>query len=80
MCVFQNVEIDFLCMCVRVIGISECVVGNPTARGLGIPYSLDQTPRLLFISSPEFVRRLFESGDYWRAAFINTSSCQRGNP
>ena len=23
-----------------------------------IPYSLDQTPRLLFISSPEFVRRL----------------------
>ena len=29
-----------------------------------IPYSLDQTPRLLFISSPEFMRRLFESGDY----------------
>ena len=23
-----------------------------------VPYSLDQTPRLLFISSPEFVRRL----------------------
>ena len=46
----------------------------------GIPYSLDQTPRLLFISSPEFVRRLFESGDYSRVAFINTSSFQRGNP
>ena len=45
-----------------------------------IPYSLDQTPRLLFISSPEFVRRLFESGDYSREAFINTYSCQRGNP
>ena len=45
-----------------------------------IPYSLDQTPRLLFISSSEFVRRLFESGDYSRAAFINTSSCQRDNP
>ena len=44
-----------------------------------IPYSLDQTLRLLFISSPEFVRRLlipasrivgvarllFESGDYF---------------
>ena len=25
---------------------------------------LDQTPRLLFISSPEFVRCLFKSGDY----------------
>ena len=45
-----------------------------------IPYSLDQTPRLLFISSSEFVRRLFESGDYSRAAFINTSSRQRDNP
>ena len=45
-----------------------------------LPYSLDQTPRLLFISPPEFVRRLFESGDYSRAAFIYTSSCQRGNP
>ena len=42
-----------------------------------IPYSLDQTPWLLFISSPEFVRRLFKSGDYSRAAFINTSSCQK---
>ena len=29
-----------------------------------IPYSLDQMPRLLFISSLEFVRCLFESGDY----------------
>ena len=29
-----------------------------------LPYSLDQTPWLLFISSPEFVRRLFESGVY----------------
>ena len=42
-----------------------------------LPYSLDQTPRLLFISSPEFVQRLFESDDYSREAFINTSSCQR---
>ena len=37
-----------------------------------VPYSLDQTPWLLFISSPEFMRRLFESGDYSRAAFIST--------
>ena len=29
-----------------------------------ILYSLGQMPRLLFISSPEFVRRLFESGVY----------------
>ena len=29
-----------------------------------IPYSLDQTPQLLFISSPEFVQCLFESGVY----------------
>ena len=28
----------------------------------------------------EFVWRLFESGDYSRGAFINTSSCQSGNP
>ena len=34
-----------------------------------IPYSLNQTPQLLFISSPEFVRRLLIPG-----------SCQRGNP
>ena len=42
-----------------------------------ILYSLDQTPWLLFISSPEFMRCSFERGDYLRAAFI---SCQRGNP
>ena len=47
MCVFQNVEIDFLCMCVRVIGISECVVGNPTARGLGIIITNDYSQTLL---------------------------------
>ena len=54
---------------------------NSTMQVLAhLPYSFDQTPRLLFISSPEFVRRLFESGDYSRAVFINASSCQRGNP
>jgi len=35
-----------------------------------IPYSLDQTPWLLFISSRNFVRLLFEIGYYSRAAFI----------
>ena len=33
---------------------------------LGIPCSLDQTPRLLFLSSPKFVRHLIIA----RAAFI----------
>ena len=42
--------------------------------GIGIPYSLDQTPRLLFISSRNFVRLLFESGYYLRAAFIKLSA------
>ena len=37
-------------------------------------YSLNQTPQLLFISLPEFVRRFLS------VSFINTSSCQRGNP
>ena len=40
---------------------------------LEIPYLLDQTPRLLFISSRNFVRLLFESGYYSRAAFIKLS-------
>ena len=35
-----------------------------------IPYSLDQTLRLLFISPRDMVRLLFESGDYLRAMFI----------
>ena len=36
-----------------------------------IPYLLDQMPRLLFISSRNFVRLLFESGDYsTKMAFI----------
>ena len=35
-----------------------------------ILYLLDQTPQLLFISSPNFVRLLFKSGYYLRAAFI----------
>ena len=33
-------------------------------------YSLDQMPQLLFTSSPNFVRLLFESSYYSRAAFI----------
>jgi len=35
-----------------------------------LPYSLDQTPRLLFISSRSFVWLLIESSYYSRAAFI----------
>ena len=35
-----------------------------------LPYSLDQTPRLLFISSRNFVQLLLESGYYSRVAFI----------
>ena len=42
-----------------------------------IPYSLDQTLRLLFISLINFVRLLFESGDYSRAAFISLSQSHR---
>ena len=35
----------------------------------------------VFISLPKFVWYLFESDDFYlRAVFINTSSCQRGNP
>ena len=35
-----------------------------------LPYSLNQMPQLLFISSCTFVRLLCESGYYSRAAFI----------
>ena len=35
-----------------------------------VPYSLNQTLQLLFISSLNFVGLLFESGYYLRAAFI----------
>ena len=35
-----------------------------------LPYSLDQTPRLLFISSRNFVQLLLKSGYYSRVAFI----------
>ena len=38
-----------------------------------IPYSLNQTPSLLFISSINFVRLLFKSGNYSRVAFISLS-------
>ena len=38
-----------------------------------VPYLLDQTPRLHFISSRNFVRLLFESGYKSRAAFIKLS-------
>ena len=41
-----------------------------TSIGKHIPYLLDQMPRLLFISSINFVWLLFKSGDYSRAAFI----------
>ena len=44
-------------------------VQNP----LDISYLLDQMPRLLFISSRNFVWLLFESGYYSRAAFIKLS-------
>ena len=40
-------------------------------RSSKLPYLLDQTPRLL--SSRNFVRLLFESGYYSRAAFIKLS-------
>ena len=39
---------------------NRTAVQNP----LDIPYLLDQTPRLLFISSHNFVWLLFESGVY----------------
>ena len=35
-----------------------------SSRGEHLPYLLDQTPRLLFISLRNFVRLLFESGVY----------------
>ena len=35
-----------------------------------LPYLLDRTPRLLFISLCNFVRLLFESSYYSRAVFI----------
>jgi len=37
---------------------------------VAIPYSFNQTLRLLFISSHNFVWLLFESGYYLRAVFI----------
>ena len=39
-----------------------------------IIYLLDQTLRLLFISSMNFVQLLFKSGDYSRATFISLSN------
>ena len=47
---------------------------------LQLLYSLDQTPRLLFNSAPNFVRHLFESGDYSRAAFISLSKRPQASP
>ena len=38
----------------------QCALDRYTQRS--VPYLLDQTPRLLFISSRNFVRLLFESG------------------
>ena len=35
-----------------------------------LPYFLEKTPGLLFISSRELVQRLIEGGYYLRAAFI----------
>ena len=41
------------------------------AVSVHVPYFLDQTPRLLLISSFAGVRLLIEGGSYSRAAFIN---------
>ena len=45
----------------------QLLCGTPTRSA---PYSLDQTPRLLFILLRKFVQLLFESGYYSRAEFI----------
>ena len=44
-----------------------------------IPYFLDQTPRLLLISSFAGVRLLIEGGSYSRAAFINFEATPLGD-
>ena len=54
---------------VKFVGCRDNELDTDLTLPLGIiiiyiPYSLDQTPRLLFISLSEFVRRLFESGIY----------------
>ena len=48
-------------------------------------YSLDQTPRLLFVLSINFVWIQFKSGNYWRVAFflfnpvkLKKNSCTKG--
>ena len=46
-----------------------------------IPFSLDQTPRLLFISAINFMRFLFESGAYltqWKVSVNNTCTKSTG--
>ena len=50
----------YVCVCVFVY-VCVCLC---TCVCVHIPYSLDQTPRLLFISARNFVRLLFESGGY----------------
>ena len=56
---------------------------NPSKLGeflvwqIYIPYLLDQMLRLLFFSSRNFVRLLFESGYYLRAAFIKLSAISK---
>ena len=40
------------------------------SRRLEIPYFIDQSPRRLIISFCRYLRRLFEGGDYSRAASI----------
>ena len=39
-----------------------------------IPYFIDQSPRRLIISLCRYLRRLFEGGDYSRAASISSST------
>ena len=57
--------------------VSDDILGQKQSRSSymarGVPYLLDQTPRLHFISSRNFVRLLFESGYKSRAAFIKLS-------
>ena len=39
-----------------------------------LPYFIDQSPRRLIISFCRYLRRLFEGGDYSRAASISSST------
>ena len=66
-------------VCVHVsvwVGVFVCVFVQYTYSDVAtsyIPYFRDQSPRLLFISSRDFPRPLFEGGHKSRAAFIRLS-------